>query len=472
MSEHEDIRYKVIRRLRGSILRAVDDIRTSQPRVYLKLCPSLEEYQRLVKRGEDVPLIIKNEKIIRGVGRPDIEVFGGKLLVEIKVKPSEFPAGLKQLSNYIRFYPCARYAVITNFEEWRYYRVAEGKLELERLDLELEGIIKTLLLEGIKIPLSTEEVRNLFSPVSLSLKEFYKIFENHRVEDDALFIAYRNILERLYEASESEIKELFIRHTLMQMIVSACLTVASGKRAHPVRACSGEELEIEVVLPYLKWWKILKSHGLETSEDLFIDSLTESIYSRSLLLDWESGDREDVFRELYEFLIEPETRRKIGEYYTPLWMVEYVLSRIENIRDKMVLDPFCGSGTFLVSAFYKKVESGEKPEKAIKNVVGFDINPFAVSVARAELMMAYQNIKRRRKRKRKSEGGREGEGGIATPLVFNVDSASFLFFATRELFSCLRWAHPFTDGHWEMLRKIGDFAFLVQDEGRPLLNTR
>ncbi|MEM2294180.1 MAG: N-6 DNA methylase [Nitrososphaerota archaeon] len=262
----------------------------------------------------------------------------------------------------------------------------------------------------------------VFNPIVLLKNELHYIFKTYHAEIKALFEAYKNIIKTLYEkASEKEIEELFIRHTLMQMIVSSCLTASLEKSTDAKKACSGVEIEAEVILPYLNWWEPLISRGLLSQSDgRFLESLTESVYSRAMLLDWKSEAKEDIFRELYEILIDAETRRKIGEYYTPLWLVEYMVNKASNdvggFKGKIILDPFCGSGTFLVASFYKKVEEGEDPDSAIKEVVGFDINPLAVSIARAELMIAYQSLKKQ----------------AITPLVFNTDSAILLFHVLKE----------------------------------------
>jgi type I restriction-modification system DNA methylase subunit len=56
----------------------------------------------------------------------------------------------------------------------------------------------------------------------------------------------------------------------------------------------------------------------------------------------------DVLKILYESLIDRDQRHGLGEYYTPDWlaakMVKHVIDRplVEH-----VLDPACGSGTFL-----------------------------------------------------------------------------------------------------------------------------
>lgn len=257
MSSHEDIRYKVISDLRTSILSAIGHIRNSKPQVYTRLKGQLTEYLNLINRKEDVPLIIKNEKIIEGVGRPDIEVFGGRILIEVKVNTSEFEDGFEQLSRYVKFCPYAEYALLTNYDEWEYYRVKKGRLKSSKIE-SLVKMIEETILQGIQIGLSTENVKNLFNPMTLFEKELSILFKNYHITDSALFRAYRNIIKKLYEkASDEDIETLFIKHTLIQMIVSSCLTASSKRRPKPRRACSGVELGAEIVLPYLNWWNSL-----------------------------------------------------------------------------------------------------------------------------------------------------------------------------------------------------------------------
>jgi len=410
---HEDVRYNVLNKLRKSILDGIDYIRKNDPQLYFKMSKELEEYRKIIDKGQLIPLVVKNERFIKGIGKPDIEVFGGKIIIEVKVKPSEFAEGYSKLCDYIQFYPYAEFAIITNYQDWEFYRVENGKLKPSGT-LDLDYIVRTVMIRGIKLPLSTENVKNMFKPLILLESELHKIFKSHIEKIEALYEAYRNIIKRLYEkASEVEVENLFVRHTLMQMIVSSCLTAALEKITTSLKACSGAEIEAEIVLPYLNWWeRIIRQ--MDSSSRAFMNSLFDSVYSRAMLLDWKSGQKEDVFRELYEILIDADTRRRIGEYYTPLWLVEYMIDKISKdiggLKAKIVLDPFCGSGTFLVISFYKKIEEGEDPDDAIKEVVGFDINPLAVSIARAELMIAYQKVRR----------------GPVTPLIFNADSASLL----------------------------------------------
>jgi hypothetical protein len=63
--------------------------------------------------------------------------------------------------------------------------------------------------------------------------------------------------------------------------------------------------------------------------------------------------REDVLKPLYEQLVDPETRHALGEYYTPDWLATRVVTNVlgnwaySGGSLPAVLDPACGSGSFL-----------------------------------------------------------------------------------------------------------------------------
>lgn len=107
---------------------------------------------------------------------------------------------------------------------------------------------------------------------------------------------------------------------------------------------------------------------------------------------------QDLLKELYHRLLPRELRHALGEYYTPDWLAEYTLERAEyrGQPEKRMLDPACGSGTFLVAAIRRMRAaalalgySGEQTAKAIlEGVVGFDLNPLAVIAARTNYLLA------------------------------------------------------------------------------------
>ncbi len=118
----------------------------------------------------------------------------------------------------------------------------------------------------------------------------------------------------------------------------------------------------------------------------------------------EPQEARDLLKELYQYLIDRPVRHNLGEYYTPDWLAEVVLkeSGYDGNPDKRVLDPSCGSGTFLIDAINKVrrfAENSMEPEKELldkilMNIVGFDLNPLAVMAARVNYLMALGELLR------------------------------------------------------------------------------
>ena len=122
---------------------------------------------------------------------------------------------------------------------------------------------------------------------------------------------------------------------------------------------------------------------------------------------------EDFFKEIYQEIVKRSDRHRIGEYYTPEWLVESILNEVlelffaRNERAPRILDPACGSGTFLCNViriltrdFLRK---GKQPTEILdyilQNVVGVDINPLAVVIARANYVLALGDLLKVGKRK-------------------------------------------------------------------------
>ena len=110
----------------------------------------------------------------------------------------------------------------------------------------------------------------------------------------------------------------------------------------------------------------------------------------------------DLLKKLYQYLVPEVVRHHLGEYYTPDWLAELVLneSGFRGDTRKRVLDPACGSGTFIVLAIQKmrnfavknKEPAIETIKRILANVWGFDFNPLAVIAARTNYLFALGNL--------------------------------------------------------------------------------
>jgi len=115
----------------------------------------------------------------------------------------------------------------------------------------------------------------------------------------------------------------------------------------------------------------------------------------------------DLLKKLYQYLIPREIRHDLGEYYTPDWLAELVLDEVEyKGQPKLrLLDPACGSGTFLVLAIRRAREAAEErfdepnetAEQILTNIMGFDLNPLAVIAARTNYLLALGTLVRHKR---------------------------------------------------------------------------
>jgi type I restriction-modification system DNA methylase subunit len=117
----------------------------------------------------------------------------------------------------------------------------------------------------------------------------------------------------------------------------------------------------------------------------------------------------DMFKTIYQALISAPVRHNLGEYYTPDWLAQFLLDRVRFTVDFFetaagshaeqpfhfrLLDPACGSGTFLVEALKRLRMYAEKncavdllAEHVFENIVGIDANPLAVLAAKTNYLL-------------------------------------------------------------------------------------
>lgn len=127
-------------------------------------------------------------------------------------------------------------------------------------------------------------------------------------------------------------------------------------------------------------------------------------------------DRDEI-GYIYERHLPAERRRIMGEYYTPVRVVDHILAEIGygdisqelvvwgadgDWEVKTILDSSCGSGTFLVRAarllrgwlelredfqVETEADANELLEMIERGICGLDINPFAVTLAEINLFI-------------------------------------------------------------------------------------
>jgi type I restriction-modification system DNA methylase subunit len=119
--------------------------------------------------------------------------------------------------------------------------------------------------------------------------------------------------------------------------------------------------------------------------------LDEKIFE---ILDNGVFSHQDLFHNLYQQIFFPIIRHRLGEFYTSQNLVKMMIEDFYEFGNK-ILDPACGSGSFLVEIFLKILNSKypkELKKKAIDNVYGFDINPLAALTTKINLVLILKDF--------------------------------------------------------------------------------
>lgn len=138
----------------------------------------------------------------------------------------------------------------------------------------------------------------------------------------------------------------------------------------------------------------IKNYGCAECYDWFIGveglgMYLENIYDEIAVSDVDNGG--DAISMVFENIFPKEIRHSVGEYYTPYWLANVVISQVtsndENACLKKFIDPTCGSGTFLIALINKYKQQSRNA--IFRNVCGIDINPLTVLAAKTNYLMAY-----------------------------------------------------------------------------------
>ncbi len=150
----------------------------------------------------------------------------------------------------------------------------------------------------------------------------------------------------------------------------------------------------------------LKEEAQNIYSHIFISNIFDWYNPSDLLLleitntfnkyDFSRIDR-DIIGKMYEQFITKEERKKLGQFYTPEAIIDYILDQTDytnDIGDKKIIDISCGSGGFttraanrLINKLKNNTNKKEVIEKVISNVCGMDINPFACYLAETNMLI-------------------------------------------------------------------------------------
>lgn len=214
------------------------------------------------------------------------------------------------------------------------------------------------------------------------------------------FVEWQSLLSIVYGSAVGE-ESLFLRHSYLALFARALAFTALQRRAP-----NADEL------PGIITGETFDRMGFENfvGDDFFTwvtdpsvfeqaKGLLRSIATRLTGAYDLSAVHEDLLKELYQELVDPQTRHDLGEFYTPDWLAELTLrksgfppSKEAQACNASLFDPSCGSGTFLFTAVRLLREAGFRGKRLVElcvdQLAGIDVHPLAVTIAKTNLLLA------------------------------------------------------------------------------------
>lgn len=348
--------------------------------------------------------------------RIDVEI--GATVFEVKrdLRPGTILVeAVDQLAGYVRDRSAAlgaRYVgVLTDGVDWRLYHLNDDQLRevssftldarggnADQLILWLDGVLATA--DQIT-PVPAEIARRLGAGSTAhaldvaDLLALYRRFATHPSVALKRELWAKLLTTALGTAFGDE-DELFVEHTLLvataEIIGHAVVGFNPADPTISPATLLGGQLFADALI------------GGVVEEDFFdwvieVDggaAFVRTLARRLGRFDWHQVDH-DVMKVLYESVIAPDTRHRLGEYYTPDWLAEAIVTTaVTDPLDQRVLDPSCGSGTFLFQAvrhYLRAADAASVPlAEALRGVtakvVGLDVHPVAVTLARITYLLA------------------------------------------------------------------------------------
>lgn len=208
---------------------------------------------------------------------------------------------------------------------------------------------------------------------------------------------WAKLLRTAFGSAFDDDQELFVNHTLLVLTGEIIAHAVLGIDIAPTAGIDARTLVTGSLFSEAQITGVVESDFFDWPADVIGgDQFIHSLTKRLARFDWSHPDH-DVLKHLYEAVISPRTREALGEYYTPDWLAEAMVSdAYPQPLEATLADVACGSGTFLfhaARAYLKAADSaglsnGEAVATLTSHVMGIDIHPVAVTLARVTYLLA------------------------------------------------------------------------------------
>ena len=385
---------------------------------------------------------VEREYAIAGAGRADLYLPTRRTVIETKGRGQAGPEKPGSRSKETQEQQCARYvqaesandrwqvllepdeatslpwqAVLTDGRRWWVWQwpvnhdgsLAGGRLTDEKIfvagqDAEALAWLQSKTGRTTGKPWVPSEPRTVFENYLSELRIIYRQLRQEKSVQTKQHLWLDALKGSGCAPDEADAADLFLNHTLLITVARSVIVSLSGrcKRPEPIAVMSDG---------FASWPQARNEAGPTYQPGV---DWTNRLFETTDAYDWRQR-AQDVLRTLYQGLIPVEQRKAFGEYYTPDWLAAMLAERMiddewikraikkylfggEPVRGTGILDPACGSGTFLFHAARRifnstplrqaDVTDTRKADFVARMVNGIDIHPIASEISRATLLRA------------------------------------------------------------------------------------
>jgi len=392
------------------------------------------------------------ESPVKTVGRTVQEITTGKidtrkgtLLIEYKSNlsdPSQKTEAETELRRYVagianeeglnRVSKC----VSTDILRWREYSPTiapdsvKGQVTPEQVALELRTeysfsetnverfvpTVKRLIFEDVPLVANAPLLVSLFGLASRRYKEFGLALKTawtncrNLTQTKLCLQLWSEYVENCFDKEAAPNEETYLDHAylviLARMLAASALRSSTEQTSDdfPTRALKGDffsagvhRVERFVEEDFFRWIK----------DDAVLQALGPALHALHddlQRLDFRSARKLDLLTELYQQIMPPDTRAEYGEVFTPTWLVKKIVDAVPGCDElgTKILDPACGTGSFLRAVIEKKLERTDKKwtvqktlDAVLGDICGLDINPISIIIAKTTIMMSLAELLKR-----------------------------------------------------------------------------
>lgn len=363
------------------------------------------------------------EEPIRDGTQRRIDIAIGSTVIEVKKQLRDKHSAksyIEQLKGYVRTrieQNGTRYTgILTDGVQWWLFEEDPFSGGFERRSIfSLSGVergpalidwLQSVLATRTNIRPTHNNIESLLGSASPAYEQDYAYLADlyANIKDDPTVQLKRNLWARLVRSSlgtaaDTDRDRLFLDHTL--------LVIEAAAIAHSVMSLDLSEFSTDPA-SLLRGDAFLDASIYNVVESDFFDWVLSAkagekgarfvsrIIRRIDTFDWANVEH-DVLKVLYESIINAETRKSAGEYYTPDWLAEGIVEKaVTAPLEQRILDPACGSGTFIFHAVRRVLAAADDAEwdnvKALEHlqnhVFGLDLHPVSVLLARVTYLLA------------------------------------------------------------------------------------